>query len=239
MPFKRYAFEKKDLLRIHFTGNQIPFGYGIGSTGKRIRPEENFGQFQSLHAWYTYYCLALAREHGINYLPNPTRIDLIKDPRFNKDFLIRDPRQRIIEEVLKARLSHKTKIAEFFGHKSFGYKSIEIDSPLLYDHIIRQADNDCKQIVKRALDLRKSSPARAFRRWAAELEEAIEDGDVPFLSRQIHELNQHVSRWSEDLRSQLTKKITFNVYFVSFDLNVPLSRHLFKKHFIFLHELLQ
>jgi hypothetical protein len=252
-PFKR--FNKKELLKVESTGyHEIseyeflnPRGYeDYRLTYYNYRTRDKL-DFSLRHAHYSYYCLKLARELGLNYVPNPTRIDLIKNLNFLIEVDVPDipnVRRDILERLHEVRQNQNAVIAKFF--KSYCFS---INLPIVYNYV-KQSARNIDDIIDKTLKLRNSKKAAAFRKYCIQLENYFRRGDREAILDKITEINRLLEQWSTRLtRKRAEKKL--NIVFVlkpvglplniSADVNIPwinLSDPQRKPHFIFLHELL-
>lgn len=231
--FAQFESEKERLLRIDATGRP----------GHRF---QTFAEFCHQHSWYTYHCVNIAREAGINYCPNPTRVPLLQSKEFNEKFL--EPyvsshvREQILDEVEDAMGKRIQEINAFFRHKA-----ITIDVPLIYRYITKGSPDPRTSIIEKALAMRESKGARAYRSWCRQVEKAAENEDIGFLSSELRSLKEHAAAWSENLGQRSMRKVQINLYFFQFDVYMPLPDSLEnlleylteKKHLVFLHTLLR
>lgn len=218
---------------IDFTEEQTDLIH-IDTIGWHRKTNINFDDFKKRHAWYTYYCVMFAGRFGFNYLPNPTRYCILNNRKFDKAIISTSTRRKLIRDIEKL-WSERGKLVNDMFEDSL----IDIDAPIIYSYIFKESNGNNNRIIESALQMRESYAAKGYRKWCAKIEEAIEKDDRNFLVSQIKDVEKHVQGWSEKLGNNSTQKIRLNIYWISTDVDIARPNFLWKKHLVFLHQLLR
>jgi len=228
-PFHR--FETPDAYYIERAGRD-PLLSPPGWMGRYERPLT----FAERHTYYSWYCVRLAAALGLNYAPNPTRVNLFRNREFRTLKPFPNFQRDILDYFEKVRKRHADSVNRVF-------RSLRkpLDLPIVYNHIKSKAQ-ESTGIIAETIRLRNSLEAAAFRTLCAELEEASQSGDadkVDEIRGQIIELGD---RWSESLAKPKTrKKWGVSLWIFGTDFETPwfkLQAVDQKPHFVFLHSLL-
>jgi hypothetical protein len=229
-PFMK--FNNREAWSIEETG--YPWSSSPGYMGKYDRPL----QFGERHTYYTWYCIRLAASLHVNYVPNPTRIQLFNDPEFMAKTPLFDFRKKILLEFEEVGRAQNALIFDAFAAPG----GIFLEMPLIYNYVTKKNSN----IVEETINLRNSKPAEAYREYCRELEDALtKRNDKQFLLNKRAEIRKLANQWSESLNNEKAKKkVNLAMPFIggpSVDINVPIPNPsaLDKRlHYVFIHTLL-
>jgi hypothetical protein len=228
-PFGR--FETPEAYDIERAGRD-PFFSPPGWMGRYERPLT----FSERHTYYSWYCVRLAAALGLNYAPNPTRVNLFENDEFLRLEPFPDFQRDILDYFETVRERHADSMNRVF-------RSLRqpLDLPMVYSHIKSKAQESAG-IIAETIRLRNSREAAAFRTLCAELEEASQSGDaakVDEIRGQIEELG---GRWSESLAKPKTRKkwgVRLGIFGTDFETPwFKLQAVDQEPHFVFLHSLL-
>lgn len=227
-PFRNFETEDAYYIETVGRGHLSPPGW----MGKYERPLT----FAERHTYYAWYCVRLAAALGLNYAPNPTRVNLFRDRQFLelKPFL--DFQRDILDYFEKVRRRHADSVNKVFQSLR---KPFEL--PLVYNYIKSKAKEGTK-IVAETMQLRNSLEAAAFRTLCAELEEASQSGNAARVDEIRGQITEMGERWSESLaQPKARKKWGIAMWIFGTDFETPwfnMQAVDQKPHFVFLHNLL-
>lgn len=149
--------------------------------------------FSERHLYYSWFCTELGGELGLNYVPNPTRVDLFRDDAFRAKVNFPDFARDIIQRMEKVRAEQARLIQEVFQSVR-----VPISLPMVYSFIKANA-KDATGFAKKALELRDSSEARAYRKYCERLDISVQEGSLVPASEALGEIEALAGQWSRSL----------------------------------------
>ena len=149
--------------------------------------------FSARHLYYSWFCTKLGGELGLNYVPNPTRVDLFSDVAFRAKTDIPDLARDIIQYMEKVRVEQAKAIQEVFQSAA-----VPVSLPMVYSFIKAHAKG-ARGFVYEALELRESSEARAYRKYCEKLETSLQAGSLMPASEARNDIEALADQWSRSL----------------------------------------
>jgi hypothetical protein len=198
--------------------------------------------FSDRHIYYAWYCVKLSAELGMNYVPNPTRVNLFQNTEFMRVRPFADFGKSLLEYFKPLKKNYADRINDILKSHQ-----VTLDLPLIFSYI--KSKGDYENMIAATLELRDSVPARGYREYCLELENALRRGDSNFVDSQIQEIKKLADQWSQSLTKKKAKKrFSFGFSFmgpnspsvntdheVSFPNPFASDR---KPYFVFLHKLI-
>jgi len=210
----------------------LPFSSPPGYVGRYERPIT----FEERHTYYAWYCLKLAAALGLNYAPNPIRVNLFTIPEFSECKPFSDIQHDILKYFETIRAKRIESVNEVFPSLN---KPIKL--PLVYN-FIRSKASESKGMIHETLKLRYSIEAAAFRTLCTELENAYQSGDAVTVDKIRGQIKELGERWSRSLAPEAARKNwKISMGGLGTDFTTPwikLSAADNFPHFVFLHSLL-
>jgi hypothetical protein len=228
-PFR--PFEMPDAYDIERAGRDPLLG-PPGRMGRYERPLT----FAERHTYYAWYCVRLAAALGLNYAPNPTRVNLFENDEFLTLAPFPDFQRDILDYFEEVRKRHADSVNRVF-------RSLRkpLDLPIVYNYVKSKAEESAG-IIAETIRLRDSREAAAFRALCAELEEASQNGDAAKVDEILGQIVELGDQWSESLaKPRTTKKWQVSLWLFGTDFETPwfkLQAADQEPHFVFLHSLL-
>lgn len=221
----------------------------IGKVEIALQASDSSVANYAMFAFRGFYYQQLAHCYSISYTPHTWRSDLVEND-INKSTV--DFAKYISHEAKQIRQEVNRKLSHEFNTRAFNS-----DFPVFASYIAHQSTSR-SQLFPTALQIRNSSPVKAFRRWVSNIQEDIENqSDLPKILRAQTELETIIM----DLRKEFglststkaeTEPITikFGIPIGSLEVGVPISTSLLipawlqrilhrRTHLIFLRDILE
>jgi hypothetical protein len=168
-------------------------------------PPESMGawgrySFPERHLYYSWFCTMLAGELGLNYVPNPTRVDLFRDEAFRAKAGFPDLARDIIQRMEKVRAEQARSIQE-----TFQSVVIPISLPMVYSFIMARS-KDTTDFVEETIKLRRSHEACSYREYCQRLEISLQGGNRVPLMEARKDIEDLAVQWSRSLGKSKKKR---------------------------------
>jgi hypothetical protein len=165
----------------------------------RLPPSEERPAFYAAHTIYRVFVYVLMADLlAVPYSSDLIRSDVVRHLAANR-FGTRSRFGATVTSSLQKELQRRDdRINQVLGHEAFRARI-----PIVFKHILSRAANP-REVLEVALDVRDLPSTRRFRRFCANVDDAIRDGDLETVSTAISQLSAYGLVLDEQL-SQTTK----------------------------------
>ncbi len=167
--------------------------YSITEAENNLKMVSNYESNYAMFAFRGFYYQELANILSLSYLPHTWRADLIND-NFNHKF---DFKNCILNEVSFVR----KELTEILNNE-LRLKLFEFDIPLIASYILSNSDSR-QNLLKTAVEVRRCSSAKRFRKWLTEMQINI-DNEKNLVN--INEALKEIDDIVNDLHNELGKE---------------------------------
>jgi hypothetical protein len=173
----KFYLERDDLEQLELISYQL---------GNATQADRNYAAFAFGGLFYQ----AVAKLYSVSYVPHTWRSALV-DREMTRGRL--DFGKLAIDLAGEVRQALTTRL-----NNEFGRTAIKEDFPVVASYVISQADRR-SDLLRTAVEIRDTEPARAFRQWVADVQSALRDQrDLPLINR----ANQELQDLAEDLKRE-------------------------------------
>jgi len=184
-------------------------------------------------AYRAYLYFAISCYKGVPYLPNAYRAAII-DHEVRTAFHYKnvgDAAMKAVEEAAEATAERRNRL--------IGQSMFNLEFPLILSYVLARVKRNWNEVIPCALELRRSSEARAFRKLCTKVDQATRAGDLDPLAEALDELSLRSKAWLNNLEEP---SIDISIAFpLSIEFNpIGLWKHIKagrKRHLIFLDKL--